>query len=90
MFDAVQALLLTAGLRRNKHSGVFSTFNEHFCKVRHSPSSHFFIPLCDGVQRPSPDEDGFCSLFCLNRVKPEFLWHMNLVRQIDELPATMP
>ena len=85
---AVQALLLTAGLRRNKHSGVLSTFNEHFVKSG-TVSSHFFILLRDGFEDRAEGDYGLAPISPEQGQAGISAAH-EFVLEIQRLPATMP
>ncbi len=61
MFYAAQALLLTGGVRRVKHSGVLSAFNEQFVKTGELPAE-LFLSLRDGFEDRAEGDYGLAEI----------------------------
>ncbi len=61
MFYAAQALLLTQDVRRSKHSGVITAFNEHFIRSGELPR-RFFLMLRDGFEDRAEGDYGLATI----------------------------
>ncbi len=61
MFYAAQALLLTQDVRRSKHSGVLTAFNEHFIRSGELPR-RFFLMLRDGFEDRAEGDYGLATI----------------------------
>lgn len=61
MFYAVQALLLTRGVQRSKHSGVIAAFNEEFVKTGKLPAE-LYIRLRDGFENRAEGDYGLAEI----------------------------
>ncbi len=61
MFYVAQAMLLTRGVRRSKHSGVIAAFHEQFVKPG-EVADRFFHLLRDGFEDRAEGDYGFAEI----------------------------